>query len=86
MTITEHFGPFNHTKQSQNTFDVKYDNKSSKIIAKPQEVTLNMVTPGGQISKFCPNFAPNVCVMTITHQFEPLNHTKQSQKHIWCKV
>ena len=33
----------------KNTFDVKYDNKSSKIIAKPQGVTLYMVTPGGQI-------------------------------------
>ena len=45
MTINHRFGPYNHTKQSQNTFYVKYDNKSSKIIAKPQEVTLNVNSP-----------------------------------------
>ena len=60
----------------KNTFYVKYDNKDSKIIAKPWGVTLYMVTPGGQIPKFWQNFAQNMGAMAITHQFGLFNHTK----------
>jgi hypothetical protein len=60
----------------KNTFRTKEDVISSKIIAKQWGVTLYMVSPGGQISKFLQKMPPNIGIMQITSQFGPFDKAK----------
>ena len=62
----------NHT----NTFRTMEDGISSEIIAREWEVTLYMVTPGGQIPDFLQNMTPNIGIMQINSQFGPFDNAK----------
>ena len=50
MSIISHFGPINIANLPKNTARTKQDSDSSKLMAKQHVVTLNRVTPGGQIT------------------------------------
>ncbi len=64
-TITLKFCHFHDGHSPKSTFKIKHDNISLKISAKPQKVTLYIITTGGNI----PIFNQNIITMTITYEF-----------------
>ena len=84
VTVTCQFKPFNHTKSSKHNICHnchKCGHCYSKIITKPQGVTLYMVTPVVKFSLF----GIDMGNIAITCQVESFNHTKWS-KHFCLKV